>query len=341
MMVSDGTQRAFSPVEAFEKMGSVPTFPRLSPKGIEMRHTAVPAGRCRRVGATAIAGVAALLLVRQPAAKEPRRPTFKFDSLEMQKYRIELAQVRQDSGITSGFFFAYGHYVIPPYVVTARDGSTYVNGIRVHPLVERPGSTTRRRTGYKPPNSDPYWLVSSHLYEVEIAAQRLYDSILRTQNDTARAIREIKAFLLADSLVDSARVSRQGFLVYGRRSLCLGKYIPVRHYVWFAGPQGPPPDTSDQRQSRQNLAEVIAGSIRGELQFGRCRVNGWGADASRNSGFVRIVSAAMSMDSLTPERQWLSLVDACGAPEAYGYVANWANSRGEWSALKTRLEAKR
>jgi hypothetical protein len=296
-----------------------------------------------RVNAAVAAGIAALLLVRQPTAKEFHYPTFKFDSLEMRKYRIELVQVKQDSGITSGFFFAYGHYVIPPYVVTARDGSTFVNGILVNPLVKRPGSTARRDTGYKPPNSDPYWLVSFHLTEVEMAAQRLYDSVLRTQNDTARAIKETKAFLLADSLVDSARVSRHGFSVYGRPSLLLGKYLPVRHYVEFARPEGPPPDTTGQGLSRQRSAEARVGSIRRSLLRGSCLVRSWVVDADRGASFALAISDLISSDSLTSEQLWTRLwqTGTCDPWEAYGYVANRTQARAEWLSLKKRLEGGR
>jgi hypothetical protein len=45
-MVSNGTQRAFNPVEAFEKMGSVPTFPTFPPTFPEYLAARLPGPGC-------------------------------------------------------------------------------------------------------------------------------------------------------------------------------------------------------------------------------------------------------------------------------------------------------
>ena len=50
---------------------------------------------------------------------------FPYSEAQAQRYRINISPTHPDVGIASGYVIAYGYYILPPYEVTAQDGSTY------------------------------------------------------------------------------------------------------------------------------------------------------------------------------------------------------------------------
>jgi hypothetical protein len=222
-------------------------------------------------------------------------------------YRIDISPVTPDSGINTGYVIAYGHYISPPYQVTVRDCSTYVNGVRIEPLLSQPPAQVDS-TAPEPLQGDT-WRVGRHLDSASLRILALWRSELAAGLDTTRAFAVAESMLRAsDMLVDSARLGGGCIVVFGPEVVEFGQRRVERRVVLLPPSRTESPPTAAQvHDSKRHLAEHLAEVWCAELTSGRCNAVTWGLDGSYGINYLRELQA-FTASSDTLAEHWYDLV---------------------------------
>lgn len=266
---------------------------------------------------------------------------FPLNESKLARYRINIHQVTPDTGITTRYVIAYGYYIQPPYEVVARAGSTYVNAVRIYPLLEQPEKPVDTTAVVEQPTGsvERWKRIGKHLDFVPFRVKELLFAGLDDGLDTTRAFARAESMIVAmDSLVDSTKFVGNGIIVFGPEVEKNGR----RYVEWRYG--GLPPvasalmDADSLRACKQHVAEHMAENWRNGLKRGLCWAVTWGYEGSDDSRFVRKLLEFLSDGMASTRTHWYDLVRFAGPPTAYSIAANFENSKAAWNALSARLE---
>lgn len=266
------------------------------------------------------------------------------DSLLVRRMRVELHPSSPDSGITTGYFFAYGYYIPPPYCVEVEAATVTVNGIRVWPELELAAAEPREAP--QPSASKIEFYRGNHIVDsLCLSVGFGYWVDIERGLTPTQAQQRAESLLLACPLVESVYArGGAGFAVKPKPGMLDGELrMRNRRLIQFAdvAPQKyrpqPPKNTPSTESAGARASRVIAGVIQSILQSGGCEERSWGGSSSHRPQYARDLANLMLQTELTDRQLWNELhrIMSYSAPAAY--VANRRASYEGWLQLRRRL----
>jgi hypothetical protein len=260
-----------------------------------------------------------------------------FDPTEAQRYKTSISPVTPDSGIMTGYVVVNGYYLLPPYEVTSRNDSIFVNGVRIHPA-QSPSTGLADSGKMRALISSEGYAVTMQLQNVAANALEVYRTVLAHGDDTTHALAVAESLMKADSLVHRvgrSPVNRFRYVLHGPVTHWpSGLRYEAQYSVLFPHALGA---RSLRGIDEDSACDVRARLLRDLLRRGDAIVYSGESQRATTAGYLLPVVRAMLAPDLNQKQRWQTLLRYCAPDEAYYDVVNLDRSRTAWQALARRL----
>lgn len=281
-----------------------------------------------------VAAVAlSLLYAQQGGASASPALRIPFDEKELARYRVDIRPATPDSGIMTGFVVAYGHFLAPPYQVTAMGESIYVNSVRVDPPLG-PKPRAMDSGAVQAFEQSRAGTILSRLRVVAERGVQFYERALLDGADTAYALAAAESLMKTDSLVlrvAAFPASRYRRVLYGPvAARPSGREREVRYDMLFPRER---PVRHVSPTTRDSLLQLRVASLQASLRRGSGRVYAGGVTHSASVLLALRLANVMLEPALRDSDRWKRLMDFCSPTVAYFCVANQDQSRSSWRSF--------